>query len=519
MQLAPSHAWFESRAGGWALALLAHPRRTVAWLIALHVLLWWGAIVVGQRNLPLDVMEIAAWARDPGWATHKLPPLTVWLFWLFERIGGGAQWVVQAQAPLAMGVTLWALWRLGLAAFSPPRALLALLLVECVGAMTFQAALFNQNAVQIPFWALTALCLWRALESGQLWLWAATGALAALCLLGKYFGVYLLTALFLFLVAEPSVRRVWRTPGPYLTAFVALAVLAPHLRSVALDYDWQPFEYALERAVDAGHWSDHLTAPLGWFLAQGVSLWSALIAFALLLLPRGRSALPPERPETVPRRYLLTLAFLPFGLALLSSAITGSRFVDPWGIPLWTFLPLGVLALGGRGIARRGLGLGLLASLACGLGALLLQLGWLVGPLVLKEMPRELFDGPALAREAERAWTEAAPGGGPPAYLVGSFWLAGNVAWYGPWGEAGVYVNALRRNSPWVDEERLAREGGVLIWSAGADDPAEPPWLPRLLRRLKQPPLVVSEPVAIPWRLYDREPPRVRLAVIPPAPD
>lgn len=519
MRLARVPDWIESRAGGWALALLARPERTAAWLIGLHVLFWWGAIVAGQRNLPLDVVEIAAWARDPGWATHKLPPLTVWLFWLFERIGGGAQAVVQAQAPLAMGVTLWALWRLGLAAFSPPRALLALLLVECVGAMTFQAALFNQNAVQIPFWALTALCFWHAVGSGRLWLWAAAGALAALCLLGKYFGVYLLAALFLFLVAEPSVRRVWRTPGPYLAGLVALALLAPHLLSVAVDYRWQPFAYALERAVDARHWSDHLTAPLGWLVAQGVSLWSALIAFALLLLPRGPAALPAERPAGLARRYLLTLAFLPFGLALLSSAVTGSRFVDPWGIPLWTFLPLGLLALCGRGIARRGLGAALLSSAVFGVGALLLQLGWLAAPLLLKQMPRELFDGPALAARAEQAWEAAVPQGGAPAYLVGSYWLAGNLAWYGPWEEAGIYVNAVPGNSPWVDEARLAAEGAVLVWSAGPGHPEEPDWLPRLLRRLKQPPLVRGGPVAIPWRLYEREPPLVRFAVIPPAAD
>ncbi len=514
---APALLSLAGRFAAWAERLAARPAHSLAWLIALHALAWWLALAVGQRNLPLDVIEIFNWSLDPGWATHKLPPLTVWLFWLFDRAGFGWQPIAQLQAPLAMAVTLWALWRLGLRVFSPQRALLGLLLLECVGPMTFQAALFNQNAVQIPFWALTALALWRALESDRLLLWIAVGLLAALSLLGKYFGLYLLAALGLFLLLEPGVRWVWRRPGPYLALLVALGALAPHLYSVAVDYRWQPFDYALDRAADARGWSDHLTAPLGWLLAQLASLWSALIAAAAVFLPGGPAALPAAAPRPAARRYLLTLAFAPLALCLLSSAITGARFIDPWGIPLWTFLPLGLLALRPQAISRRGLRNALAGALLFGGGAVLLQLGGLAAPLLLREPPRTLFNGPALAAAAVAAWRAEVPGTAPPAYVVGSYWLAGNVLYYGPW-RVSAYVNAIAANSPWVDEGRLRREGGLLVWTAGPDEAQRPPWLRPLLKRLGWPPRGAWREVAIPWRLYgpQTEPYRVRFLVIRP---
>ncbi len=116
-------AWIDRRFGALALWLLARPARGFAWLVALHLLLWWLVSVLSQLNLPLDVMEIFAWSQNPGWATHKQAPQVVWLFWLFDHAGFGWQPIVQLQAPLAWCVMAWAVWRLALQLTTPGRAL------------------------------------------------------------------------------------------------------------------------------------------------------------------------------------------------------------------------------------------------------------------------------------------------------------------------------------------------------------------------------------------------------------
>jgi len=513
--------WIDRRFGALALWLLARPGRGFAWLVGLHVALWWLVLGVSQPNLPLDVVEIYGWSQNPGWATHKLPPLTVWLFWLFDHAGLHWQPIAQLQAPLSWGLMAWAIWRLGLLVASPGRALLAVLLLEAVGHLTFAAALFNQNTVQLPFWALTALFVWQGLSGGRVLPWLLAGLCAALGMLGKYFIVFLLAALFLFLLLEPSARRAWRTPGPWLGALAGALLLTPHFLSVARDFDWQPFGYALERAEDASHWSDHLLSPLSWLLAQAGGIAGGLVALLLLWRrPAGAVVLAPEATPQLARRYVACLAFGPLLLCLLASAVTGSRFVDLWGMPLWVFLGLAGVVLPAGAITLCPLARSLALVVLLGSGALVLHLGWLLSPLVLKEPSRELFNGPALAGAAATAWLAEVPAG-EPAYLVGSFWLTGNIAYYGDW-QSDVFVNALLPNSPWVEPARLRREGALAVWRVGGkggEGAGPPAWLGELARRLSLPAPLLGEPVALPWRLWGDGPAPVvvRFAVIPPA--
>lgn len=524
----PVLAWIDRSAGLLARWLLARPGRGFAWLVGLHMALWWLVLVVSQPNLPLDVIEIYGWSQNPGWATHKLPPLTVWLFWLFDHAGLHWQPIVQLQAPLAWGLMAWAIWRLGLLVSSPGRALLAVVLLEAVGHLTFAAALFNQNTVQLPFWALTALFVWQGLSGGRLRPWLLAGLCAALGMLGKYFIVFLLAAILLFLVLEPAARRVWRTPGPYLGALLGALLLTPHVLSVANDFAWQPLHYALDRAVDAGHWSDHLLAPLGWLLAQASGILGGLLALLLLWRrPGGEELLPAAELAPLARRYIAVVAGGPLLLCLLASAVTGSRFVDLWGMPLWVFLGLAGVLLPSGAITARPLARALALVVVLGGGSLVLHLGWLASPLVLKEPSRELFPGPALAAAAAEAWHaevgQEAAGARAPAYLIGSFWLAGNIAYYGDWADSDVFVNGLLPNSPWVKPARLRREGALAVWRIGGkagEGDAPPPWLDQLVARFQLPEPRLGPPVALPWRLWGDGPAPVlvRFAVIPPTP-
>jgi 4-amino-4-deoxy-L-arabinose transferase-like glycosyltransferase len=465
-----------SRAEAFAARLLARPARSAAWFIGLHAAAWWLVPHLAQANLPLDVIEQIAWAREPQWIYHKHPPLPAWLLAGADWISGGSAAVIQLLAPLALAIAFWSAWRLGCRLLAPSHALVALLLLEGVTFFSFQAAEFNHNSVQLPLWGLSALACWQAVTRDRWQDWALLGLWAALAVYGKYFAGFLLLALLLFLLLDPVARRCWRRPGPWIAGTVCLLALLPHLLAL-WRLDFLPLSYALERTAPAEGLAQRLWFPLEFALAQALGVAGTLLA--LWLLPRGGSELLPAAPaDGLARRFLLTIAFGPCLLVLSASLLLGAEFRALWGLPLWLFLPLGVLALWPRRVAPQGLLRGLAVVLVVGLGSLAFYLGYLVYPAMTGRVSRLDFPGPALAEAAEETWRRAA-GERPLAFVAGPVWEAGNVAFYGS-RDALVVIDGDLDKSYWLAPAELAAAGVLLVWPSGEDPQA---WIRDLERR------------------------------------
>ncbi len=448
-----------------AARLMERPGRSAGWFILLHAALWWLVPHLTQANLPLDVVEEIAWARDPQWVYHKHPPLPAWLLAGADWLSGGSAAVIQLLSPLALAAAFWAMWRLGCRLLAPAPSLVALLLLEGVTFFSFQAAEFNHNIVQVPLWALAALALWNGLTRDRLADWALLGLWAALALYGKYFAGFLLLALLLFLLLEPTVRRCWRRPGPYLAAAVALLLLLPHLLAL-WRLDFLPLRYAMERTTPAEGLWQRLWFPLDFALAQVLGVAGTLAA--AWLLPRGEPPLlPAETPPPLARRYLLWLAVAPCGLVLLASLLLGAGFRPLWGMPLWIFLPLGLLALWPRSVTAPGLVRALALVGAVGLGGAAFYLGYLVYPALTGRVARVDYPGPQLAEAAVATWQKET-GGAPLDFVAGPVWEAGNVAFYGS-RTALVVIDGVLARSYWIDPETLRRAGVLLVWPEGQD--------------------------------------------------
>ena len=54
------------------------------------------------------------------------------------------------------------------------------------------------------------------------------------------------------------------------------------------------------------------------------------------------------------------------------------------------------------------------------------------------------------------------------AYVVGDFWLAGNVIFFSP-DSPRLFHNASLQYSPWIEVADVRRRGAVLLWSAARD--------------------------------------------------
>lgn len=476
-----------------AVRLLRRPGRSAAWFVALHCGLWWLVPHLAQANLPLDVIEQIAWAREPQWIYHKHPPLPAWLLAAADRFSGGAPAAIQLLSPLALALAFWSVWRLGCRLSTPRRSLVALLLLEGVTFFSFQAAEFNHNTAQLPLWGLAALALWNGLTLDRRRDWALLGLWAALALYAKYFAAFLLLALLLFLLLDPVGRRCWRRPGPWIAGAVFGLVLLPQLLAL-WRLDFLPLSYAMERTQPAESLWQRYWFPLEFLFAQAIGVAGTLLA--LWLLPRGGGVLlPAAAPAALARRYLAILAALPLALVLLASLLLGAEFRALWGLPLWLFLPLGALAWRPAAVSVLGLTRALAVVAAVGVGSLGFYLGYLAYPALTGRVARVDYPGPQLAAAAAEAWRRGA-GERPLRFVAGPVWEAGNVAFYEP-SRALVVIDGELAKSYWIAPAELRAAGLVAVWPAD-QDPA--PWLLPLLAEtgLRERLRVAS--VAIDWQ-------------------
>lgn len=443
----------------------ALPQAIVLAAILLHACVWTFVPSLVNPNLPLDVIEGLAWGHAWQLGYDKHPPLSAWLLELASWVEPGSDWQIYLLSALCVAVAFWAVWRLARDFLSPARAGLAVLLMQGVYYHNFTIPEFNPNVLQLPLWALSVLCFWRALSRGSLVAWGLFGLFGALGLLTKYFTAFLILPLGLYLLLEPQARQAWRTRGPYLAMGVALAVLMPHLVWLALN-EFQTIAYALGRssALSDSAWVKHLRYPLQFVLAQVL----AGIAVAVLLFSLGRPtwSRSVEGPQF---RFLFAVAIVPLLLVVAVSAGLGLRLRSMWGAPLLIFMPLFVLALFRveapkvRRFAVAWFAVFLLApALYAGLA--------LFQPYATDEGKRVHFPGRTLAQHVEADWRLRYAR--PLRIAIGSEWIAGNIGAYAS-SRPQVFIDGDVSRSAWLDDARVRSEGAVVVWEIEDADQAQ----------------------------------------------
>lgn len=482
--------------------------------LAVHLLLWWWLPALLQHNLPLDVIEQFAWAREWQIVYFKHPPLPAWIVECATLLFGRWPPALYLLGPLASALSLLATWQLGRAMLGERRALLAMLAQEGVLYFTIFTPEFNHNVVLLPLWAGLGLAVWRAWflpgnKRAQCGRWAWVGALAALGMLGKYTTALFLLPLFVLSVAHPRLRRVWVGPGPWLALIVLVALLLPHLLGL-WRIDFAPLFFPFQRAPGPTHWYDHIVFPLQFTAAQFGDVAACLLTLALLAWRRPGEPLVSPAPVQLPpdqRAFLLTITWAPFGLAVAASVALGLHLKDMWGYPMWCFLGLFAMAEVVGPFTRQALQRFFIAWLVV---LLVVPIVFTVqntfGSRFLRKATRGQFPGPELARVVEQRWHEVA-GNAPLAIVAGDVWLAGNIAFYGRERPA-AFIDADPIKSPWIAQEALARQGAVLIWQTPG---AAAEWLARFPAAVPQPPLELPYVPSL-----GHPPARFEWAILPP---
>ncbi|MBL4667245.1 MAG: glycosyltransferase family 39 protein, partial [Sneathiella sp.] len=259
--------------------------------ITLHLVIWTLVPSLTNHNLPIDVIEGLAWGNEGLWGYHKHPPLSPWLMDLFATVSNSSDWAQYLLSQLSVCAAFIGMWYLAKEFLSPLKALISVLLLEGVYYHGYASPEFNANIVLLPFWSLSILAFYKAVETRKLVWWVTLGAAAALAVLGKYFTGFLLISMLGYLVATEKGRSQFKSVGPYAALVVLLILLMPHLFWM-IEAKFATLSYGVNRASGTAstELKHHITYPLKFFISQLVLLIPLLLMLATFGLKRDRSA-------------------------------------------------------------------------------------------------------------------------------------------------------------------------------------------------------------------------------------
>jgi len=330
LHLGPPSARFDVAPADRGVSQADVTRRIFWMFVGCHVVLWTAVQALTSPNRPLDMVGSMFWGRSWQWGYHRHPPLPSWIAETVSQLSAGAIWPLYLVAPLAVAISFWAAWTLAKEFLKPWPALCASVLLETCGYYNFTTADLNHTIIVQPFWALSALCFYRALTRQKLRYWAATGVSLGVGMLAKYDIAILATCILLLPVVNRGARALLLSPGPYLTLFIALAIFSPHVAWMANNH-FSTVVWAVERGQNTRSLLGHVVNPLEFGLAQVL----ALLPMLAVSYPLWRKGQPREarsgRYTELQRDFILLVCLGPFVLDLIISATTGVQLQSMWG--------------------------------------------------------------------------------------------------------------------------------------------------------------------------------------------
>ena len=438
--------------------------RTVRWLfwsaVTLHCLLWILGPVLLFPNLALDTLEMLVVGQNWVPASYKHPALPGWIVDVIFRLTGSVDFAPYIAAQLATVLAVWGIWALLSRCFSRRTAVLgAIATLGCFALGLFNFKYDNLTFMR-TFWVLSALSLLLAVEENRWYHWTLCGVFLAGGLSCHFLTGLLILAILVYMTADTTARKYWKTPGPYLSTAVCALLMLP-LFFWILRNGFSQYTYAM------GSFEKGLGGPLTHVLYPLRFLGTQLLLCCTTLLPllpltgfhwhwnwKGLWSTPAQRLVT-------TLMFLPLVIELVLCAISGSKLPNRLGsgfvlfFPTWVFCV--VLCRQDETAYRRGVWLGFV-------NILLIFSFYLVGTLFVASKTSHLFyPGKELARCVESAWKSQTDA--PLLFVRGDNWPAS-------------CVNAYHPNRPrvwstlWTDEETFRKTGGMLLWIEPADESA-----------------------------------------------
>ena len=437
-------------------AALTDPKRcerAVLVSLAVYTALWalYGTVAKSSQGLHPDMTEVIAWSRDLAWG-YKHPPLAAAIAWAWFSAFPVAEWSFYLLAMLVPAIALWFAWRLSADYLPLEKRVAGLALLMFVPFLNFHALKFNVNTVLLPTWAATTFWFLRSYKTrGHGWA-ALAGLGAALCMLGKYWSIFLLAGLAIAALIDRRRAAYFRSPAPWITVAVGLAALAPHLIWLSHHFS-EPFAYAMyvhgEKPFGAA-----AASALGYL--GGSFGYVAIPLIAVLIAARANRATLVDMlwPSGDDRRLAAAAFWLPLLLPAAAALASGLEITSLWSMSAWTLLP--VLLLSPPAMAINDIDLRRILAAAVVFPIVMLIASPGIAILAQRNGPAaNSAQAALLAGEVEQLWHQTIPQ--PLRFVGGAGDLANGVAAY------AVERPRVLTDMPPPDAAELKRDGMAIV--------------------------------------------------------
>lgn len=448
----------------------AHPARLLAYLTALHAVLWVIVPWLVHRAPPIDVVEGYMWGREWVLATYKHPALPSWMIEASRILSGGAiGWPVYVVSQIFVAATLAAVYALGRDLMDAPRGAAGAISLMAVEYLSWMSPQFNHNIAQLPFWVTSVWCVWRAVEatSGRadgrhpLFWWVALGLMAGGGLYSKLSHGMILLIIAGWMLFDATARRTLLTPGPWIAAATCLVISAPLLVWLIAN-NFQPLTYAAGRGIDP------VKGSLLVFLPSLILISSPIFMLASATSTFGTRWDLPLQPDGGPktgersRAFLMIMTMVPIILTITTALVKGAGLRASWTAPMLMLI---------------GPALVMVASKRWGAMSLVRQMAWTLPVLVIipivyaigmvipvtdRGKPiRVAWPADEIATRLDGIWSRET--GKPLKIVAGEAWVAGLVG-IPHRDRPSILTDGSFEFSPWVPTDGIKRLGAFVLW-------------------------------------------------------
>jgi hypothetical protein len=465
-------------------SLRARPR-LMFWTAALaQALLWTLVPTIFYAAPPGDLPVVLAVGHEYQVGTDLGPPLAFWLADIAFNAAGGSTFGVYLLSQACVVAAFWGIFALGRATVGIFQAVLAVLLMVGVAALSVPTPEFGPAILAMPIWTFVLLHYWQAVGKGRTAYLFPLAIEIGLLLLSSYLGLALFALLALFTVATARGRAALASIDYWLAGAVAVLLAMPYLAWLANAQDiWMPMLARAARIDINGNAVEWLR-----IIVEIVVAHAGIIVLVLLAtgwpLPRREQVATVDRAPIDPwaRSLIYFFALVPPLLAPLAAVVVGQT-------PGWQTLDGQVWSLASA--APLVICSGLAVIVAAGESIRLCRqrllsfawIGLLVGPpaimvVALGLLPWTLaIDLKVLqpAEEMGRFFSESFQRrtGKPLAIVTGEPRTAALVALKAR-SRPSLLMDAPLIHSPWIRPNDIRDKGAVIVWPA-TDTPGTPP--------------------------------------------
>jgi hypothetical protein len=432
-------------------------------LFIANALVWTLASWLYRANLDWagDMLENYTWGIEWQAGYYKHPPLFAWLTAAWFSVFPRTDLAYFALSSCNAAVGLFGIVALARRFLPAPLAVVAGLAMAVSPVYGSLAIKFNANTVLLSCWPWAAYFFVRYMQTASRGSAAALGALAGICMLGKYFSVVLLATFALAACVVPAWRqRLWH-PRILWAVAAGLLVLAPHIGWV-VTHDFPTVRYATDRMHESERPAYSIALGLAGYVMPQIAYLLPCMGFAWLLREtRGPGVIALLRGLAKPGRNagLWWLVGGHFVVVAAVALLTGTALSSQWGrTALFAAMPLWVAVLAAAGLRvslRRAPRMMLLFWLAA------LAFSAMGGYVDARRGTRDAREPRVeLAHAARAAWRQHVDA--PLAIVAGTTKDARAVAFYGH-GPVRYWDMLTPSETPWLTGADIARQGALVV--------------------------------------------------------